>query len=143
MTSTNADDLKLLQRFNDLCSGDESEFERRRRSFSGKLEILSTPKVVSDRPKKSPPDNMILSKTVRKEKRKQRHKREMSNDRTCDEEDETSPTSKTSRVTYLTSQYRDLTVKTPFSVAPSDEMIRRRSVTSSMDVEMRNRSKTC
>jgi hypothetical protein len=133
ISSNNDDDLRLLRRYNDLCSEDEAE--QRRRSFCGKLEILSTPKNFPDK-RKSPPDHIILSKTVRKEKRKQRHKREMSNDRwTCDE-DETSPTSpsasKASRVTYMTSHFRDLTVKTPFETAPSDEVIRSRLVTSSV-----------
>ena len=132
LTATdNEDDLRLLRRYNDLCSGDEADL--RRRSFSGKLEILSTPK---NEKRKSPPDNIILSKTVRKEKRKQRHKREMSIDRwTCDEDETSSPTSpsasKASRVTYMTSRFRDLTVKTPMeTVAPSDEMIRNRALLS-------------
>lgn len=142
LTATdNEDDLRLLRRYNDLCSGDEAEADRRRRSFSGKLEILSTPKAAPETKRKSPPDNIILSKTVRKEKRKQRHKREMSIDRwTCDEDETSSPTSpsasKASRLTYMTSRFRDLTVKTPVEmVAPSDEMIRQRAV-------LANQSKT-
>ena len=134
MAADTDEDRRLLRRYNDLCSGDEAD--QRRRSFSGKLEILSTPKNVAEPKRKSPPDNIILSKTVRKEKRKQRHKREMSIDRwTCDEDETSSPTSpsasKASRVTYMTSRFRDLTVKTPMeTVAPSDEMIRNRAILS-------------
>jgi hypothetical protein len=59
----------------------------------------------------------------RKEKRKQRHKRATaSHASTCDEEeDESSPTSQQPR--YLTSRFRELTVKTPYFVDPSAEKV--------------------
>jgi hypothetical protein len=122
-------DQKLLERFNHLYSGDDDRNRaRERRSFCGRLELLSTPQVSSNSDKKRSPDNIILSKTVRKEKRKQRHKREMSSDRwtSCDEETSPSTSSRvtsSSQQTYLTSRYRDLTVKTPFVVDPSAEQM--------------------
>ena len=129
-------DRKLLERFNHLYHDNDSSVRhqgRDRRSFCGRLELLSTPPQQSVDKKRSP-DNIILSKTVRKAKREQRHKREMSCDRWTTSGDETSPTSTKSTAslhsptystsqTYLTTRYRDLTVKTPYFVDPSSDQV--------------------
>ena len=131
------DQQKLLQRFQNLYSEDDATQIRDRRSFCGRLELLSTPtqqNVDTATDKKRSPDNMILSKTVRKEKRKQRYKREVSSDRwTVDEAMSTtnstmsltSPTYSTmsQQPPYLTTRYRDLTVKTPYFVDPSSTQV--------------------
>ena len=133
------DEQKLLQRFQNLYSEDEEARTQMcdRQSFCGRLQILSTPtnqNVDTVVDKKRSPDNMILSKTVRKEKRKQRHKREVSGDRwTVDEQISTmnstmsltSPTYSTTsqQQPYLTTRSCNLTVKTPYYVHPSSHQV--------------------
>ena len=98
-----SNDQKFLQRYNQLA-----DIQPRRR-----YSMASLPQT-EDNKKMSPSDHVILSKTVRKEKRKQRERRSM--DSRIYLESPTSTSSLASSSCRMGSTYQHLSVKTPMHI---------------------------
>ena len=102
-----SNDQKFLQKYSQL----EDAQPRRRYSMAS---LPQTASAEDNNKKMSPSDNVILSKTVRKEKRKQRERRSM--DSRLYLESPTSTSSLASTSCRMGSTYQHLSVKTPMHI---------------------------